>query len=100
MRNKTKIIQAIFICLLILFFVSCTADPVDRQLNKLENVIEKYEKQAKNNKLTEADIEKMQAELLSIGIKHPGNVTPAQEKRFDQLDDRMDKLDESASSLK
>ncbi len=95
MRNKIKIIQAIFICFLILLFVSCndTSDPVDRQLNKLEKVIEKYEPQAKNNKLSEGDIEKMQAELVSIAIKAPGNVTPAQENRFYQLDDRMDKLE-------
>jgi PBP1b-binding outer membrane lipoprotein LpoB len=98
MRKKTKIIQVIMICLLVFLFVSCTgtSDPVTRQLNKLENVIEKYEKQSAKNKLTEADIEKMQAELLSIGIKAPDNITPVQEQRFSQLGDRMDRLEAAA----
>lgn len=97
MSSKTKITQ-IIICLFILLFVSCnTSDPVTTQLNKLENVIERYEQQAKKNKLTETDIEKMQAELLSIGIKAPGNITSGQEERFSQLGDRMDRLEASAS---
>jgi hypothetical protein len=98
MRNKTKIRHAIIICLLVFLSASCgSSNPVDKQLNKLENVIKKYEKEASKNKLTEADIEKMQTELLSIGIKAPEGITPVQEQRFSQLGDRMDRLEASAS---
>lgn len=98
MHNTKKTSREVIFYLFLLLFISCgSSNPVDKQLNKLENVIEKYERQAKKNKLTEADVEKMQAELLSIGIKAPGNVTKTQEERFFQLDERMDRLEAAAS---
>ena len=99
MRYQIKINPIIIICFLLLFSASCNgpSNPVDKQLNKLENVVEKYETKATHNKLTEAEIEKMQAELLAIGIKAPDNLTPAQEERFSKLDERMDHLEAMAS---
>ena len=97
MTYSTKIRRAITISFFILFLASCgSSDPVDKQLNKLENVIEKYEEKASKIKLTESDIEKMQSELLSIGIKATKEITPAQEQRFSQIDDRMDRLEANA----
>ena len=99
MTYSTKIKRVITISFLILFLASCgPSNPVDKQLNKLESVIEKYEKKALKTKLTEPDIQKMQAELLSIGTKALGETTPAQEERFSKLGDRMDRLEANATS--
>ena len=97
MTCSTNIRRAITISFFILFLASCgSSDPVDKQLNKLEKVIDKYEKKASKIKLTESDIEKMQSELLSIGIKATKDITPTQEQRFSQIDDRMDRLEANA----
>ena len=98
MTYSTKIGRVITIFFFILFLASCgPSNPVDKQLNKLENVIEKYEKKASKIKLTESDVEKMQSELLSIGIKATKDITPAQEQRFSQIDDRMERLEANAA---
>ena len=83
MTYSTKIKRVITISFLILFLTSCgPSNPVDKQLTKLENVIEKYEKKALKTKLTEPDIQKMQSEILSIGTKAHGETTPAQKNAF------------------
>lgn len=86
--------------LMVFALLSC-GNPVDKLINRYEDILVKWEKKPT---LSESDVMSINMELRKIGIGQHGptgpewmNATPEQQKRFSALQARYMRLEEKTS---
>lgn len=83
-----------FLIFLILFFIGCSSDPVDKFLNEYEKVVEKWESKANSSTISLSDINELNQASLKFSekaqeLKRAKDFSPDQLKRYVELSSRF-----------